>query len=325
MNATLQSQLDRVESSLNTLIDSITTYNPSVPAAIDLLSADDELTKGLEQRIQPAFVPPSAPPPTLSSPPTNSPTHPLPVATHQANHARLLTLHATATSLDAQLKTTLTLLAATRADLLATPATPLAPDARAVPYDELLAYAKRISKFTVPPTLRPPLPEKSQPPPPSQQLSGGGEQQGKKEAEANGVNGGAVGGEGAIGLVAEEEGGAAKGIGVSSLATGEAQWLDPGAQMPFVPWPTEEVIRRGALARIQGMLERGVDPSEADGAVEEEKDTKMGVGAEVKLEGAVVEPVRKESASVGLGRVEMKRDEKPAVFGGLDLYDPDDE
>lgn len=50
MNAILQSQLDRVEASLNTLIDSITSYNPSVPAAIDLLSADDELTKGLEQR-----------------------------------------------------------------------------------------------------------------------------------------------------------------------------------------------------------------------------------------------------------------------------------
>lgn len=61
MNATLQSQLDRVESSLNTLIDSITTYNPSVPAAIDLLSADDELTKGLEQR-KPAFIPPPCPP-----------------------------------------------------------------------------------------------------------------------------------------------------------------------------------------------------------------------------------------------------------------------
>ncbi len=248
------------------------------------------------------------------------------MATHQANHARLLTLRTTATTLDAQLKTTLTLLAATRADLLATPATPAAPDARAVPYNELLAYAKRISKFTVPPTLRPSPPlGQAQPPPPLQPLSGEGQQQGKKDAEAaNGVNGGAVG-EGAVGLLGEEEGGAARGIGVSSLATGEAQWLDPGAQMPFVPWPTEEVIRRGALARIQGMLERGVDPSEADGAVVEEAATQREGDAEVKGEGAVVEPVRRESIAVGTGRVEMKREEKPAVFGGLDLYDPDDE
>lgn len=87
MNAALQSQLDRVESSLNTLIDSITTYNPSVPAAIDLLSADDELTKGLEQR-KPAFIPPPALPrpssitpirsSTALSPPPTNPTLPLP-------------------------------------------------------------------------------------------------------------------------------------------------------------------------------------------------------------------------------------------------------
>lgn len=50
MNALLQAQLDRVETALTTLIDSITSYNPSVTAAIDLLSADDELSKGLEQR-----------------------------------------------------------------------------------------------------------------------------------------------------------------------------------------------------------------------------------------------------------------------------------
>ena len=53
MNAILHTQLDRVESALNTLIDSITSYNPSVPAAIDLLSADTELTKGLDQRNRP--------------------------------------------------------------------------------------------------------------------------------------------------------------------------------------------------------------------------------------------------------------------------------
>ena len=55
MNAILQGQLDRVEAALNTLVDSITSYNPSVPAAIDLLSADDELTRGLEQRKLPSL------------------------------------------------------------------------------------------------------------------------------------------------------------------------------------------------------------------------------------------------------------------------------
>ena len=30
--------------------------------------------------------------------------------------------------------------------------------------------------------------------------------------------------------------------------------------MPFVPWPTEEAIRKGALASIQVLLDQGVDP-----------------------------------------------------------------
>jgi len=50
MNAIIQSQLDRVETALNTLIDSISSYNPSPAAALTLVSADDDLTEGLERR-----------------------------------------------------------------------------------------------------------------------------------------------------------------------------------------------------------------------------------------------------------------------------------
>jgi len=49
MDAVLQKQLDRLETALNKLLDSITTYNPSLPAAHDLLVAEEELSKGLEQ------------------------------------------------------------------------------------------------------------------------------------------------------------------------------------------------------------------------------------------------------------------------------------
>ena len=48
MNAILQAQFQRVETALNTLIDSITSYNPSPQAAVALIDADDELSKGLE-------------------------------------------------------------------------------------------------------------------------------------------------------------------------------------------------------------------------------------------------------------------------------------
>lgn len=50
MEAVLQSQLDRVETALATLIESIASYNPSIIAANDLLAADDELNNGVKQR-----------------------------------------------------------------------------------------------------------------------------------------------------------------------------------------------------------------------------------------------------------------------------------
>ena len=52
MNIIIQAQLDRVETALNTLIESIASYNPSVPTANALLAADDDLNKGLKQRMK---------------------------------------------------------------------------------------------------------------------------------------------------------------------------------------------------------------------------------------------------------------------------------
>jgi hypothetical protein len=50
MDTILDAQLQRMETALNTLLDSIITYNPSTAAADNLLQADDELNRGLEQR-----------------------------------------------------------------------------------------------------------------------------------------------------------------------------------------------------------------------------------------------------------------------------------
>ena len=50
MNRIIQDQFDHVDTALNTLIESIASYNPSVAAANDLLAADDELTKGVKLR-----------------------------------------------------------------------------------------------------------------------------------------------------------------------------------------------------------------------------------------------------------------------------------
>lgn len=49
MNTIVQAQLDRVEAALHILIESVASFNPSIPAANALLAADDDLNKGLKQ------------------------------------------------------------------------------------------------------------------------------------------------------------------------------------------------------------------------------------------------------------------------------------
>lgn len=55
MDEVLHMQFERVEAALATLVDSIATYNPSPQAALDLVTADDELAKGLDQRTLSAY------------------------------------------------------------------------------------------------------------------------------------------------------------------------------------------------------------------------------------------------------------------------------
>lgn len=219
-------------------------------------------------------VPPPAPPPithpTLSFPDPLSRT----VCQHHRNHARILALRQKIASQNALITSNLTLLASTRSDLLSTPTSLPDKTRRDVPYRELLAYAKRISRFTAPPGFR--------------------SQTALDAAEGK------------------------EGIGLESLDRLEKQWLDPLTGVQFTPWPGEEVIKRGALAEIQGMVERGVDP-EGVGRGD------VG-GEEVKIEGEGGDGEGGGGADViireGNGRVQ--REEKPKVFGGLDLYDPDE-
>ncbi|KAI4288147.1 MAG: hypothetical protein L6R35_002588, partial [Caloplaca aegaea] len=243
MNAIIQGQLDRVEAALNTLVSSIESYNPSVPAAIDLLAADSELQEGVQQRKLPLppchllhIVSPTCPKPDLGS-----------VAQHQAHHARILALRSAIEEREQRRRSTLTLLAETRADILSTPVTtfPEKTSRNDVPYTELLDYASRISKYTVPPTFREP------PPPPQQPASNAA------PTAANGVGGGAVAESReanavvANGEVVAPQGEEGKGVGEKSLGANEIQWLNQQAQLPFTPWPTEDVIKRGALGQIQ--------------------------------------------------------------------------
>jgi len=101
--------------------------------------------------------------------------------------------------------------------------------------------------------------------------------------------------------------------------------------------PTEETIRRGALASIQILLNQGVDPAtfdpgrsaeleaerkrleeEAECAREEQEAERKRAEMERR---ALMEQRRRESAAAG-GTVQEQR---PAVFTGLDLLDDEDD
>src|SRR5262249_11191026 len=106
MDTVLQKQLDRLEITLTKLLDSITTYNPSLPAAHGLPVAEEELSRGLEQRKLP------------SSLPVKSRLINVTVAQHQTNYNRIQLLRQTAETLDNQIKSTITTLAETRKEIL---------------------------------------------------------------------------------------------------------------------------------------------------------------------------------------------------------------
>lgn len=87
-----------------------------------------------------------------------------------------------------------------------------------------------------------------------------------------------------------------------------------------MPWVNDETIKRSALAEIQSMLERGEDPENAAGGVEEEEEKKE----ETMETGMGEDGAGKEGGSSADGGMGLqRREEKPKVFGGLDLYDPD--
>lgn len=120
--------------------------------------------------------------------------------------------------------------------------------------------------------------------------------------------------------------GQGEGIGVASLEQSEVQWLDPLTQIPFVPWPSEEVIRQGALAQVQLMLEQGLDPSKVvsdeDGNIKHEasEDTML-----VDSHGDTNMENNFYASRPLVNGLLQPKEEKPKVFGGLDLYDPEAE
>lgn len=159
---------------------------------------------------------------------------------------RIQELRQTTESLDETLKNTIKLLADTRKEILAIPSSNTGEEPRRdVKVDELLAYAKFISKTTVPPTFRkhdlPLLPAKSD------------------SAQAQMTNGIATPPQAA--QVSESAPYVrSENVGTKAMNEEQKRLLDPLAGLPFEPWPSHDVMQRGVLGNIQRMIENGQDP-----------------------------------------------------------------
>jgi hypothetical protein len=280
------------------------------------------------------------------------------VSTHQANHARILSLRNASQTLDEQILNTLTLLTSTRTELLATPATVFPTGTNPVSYSELLSYARLISKFTIPPSYRE---SNSSTPAPGQvsQSTAQPESQGADVAKTNGTttpidvqnglnNGGVPEQPSNSQTPAEGEIGTAAGTSTTALPAPMTEWLNPLAGVPsFVPWPTEETIKRGALASIQVLLDQGVDPATFDperAAELEAERQRLETEKEAERERLELEKEREQEREM-VKRIERERERaerresvgmpgsgagvgaesKPTVFMGLDLLDDMDE
>ncbi|KAI0132872.1 mediator of RNA polymerase II transcription subunit 4 [Xylariales sp. AK1849] len=242
MDKYISARFDRVEKALSSLVDSIAKYNPSAYQGTELLAAENELSKGLED-----------------------------LQVHQQNHARIQSLQSTTTSLDSQIRETLTLLAQTRKELVSTPATifPNGPN-YTIKYDELLAYARRISKTTLPPagvSNGTPAPAADSQPKPDNAT---GIETAVTTPVGGTPNGASTPAPGST-PVANGEPASQATIASNNTSLPEhlTAHLNPLANTDFIPWPTEDHVRAGALANIAYLAERGIDPEGYDPAEEE--------------------------------------------------------
>jgi len=124
MDKYLDARFERVERALSTLIDSLSKYNPSEKLAEDLILADSELVHSLSLLEQ-----------------------------HQNNQQRIEALRAQTSALDAQTKEIIGSLWAMRKEVKNTQTTSYPAAGAKFPFTtmELLNYARRISRNTLPP------------------------------------------------------------------------------------------------------------------------------------------------------------------------------
>lgn len=207
-----------------------------------------------------------------------------------------------------------------------------------------MSYARRISKFTLPNNYR-----ESEAGAESADVTGSTPHDGKAESQADDtgtpatVANGAADRDTQMGGMDNRDSATPAAIQSqnttvtttsTSLPEGFTQFLNPLADAPFMPWPTEETIRRGALASIQVLLDQGIDPATFDPAksAELEAERKRLAEEEDKAREELKEKAEEERrrdmerrmSVSGNAPVVAREQEKPGVFQ-LETFDDDEE
>jgi len=264
MDKLIDNRFERVEKALASLIDSISKYSPSSSQANELATSDKELSNSLAQ-----------------------------LQTHQNNHARIQRLRQETADLDAQIKSTISVLWTTRKEITATPTTTFPPKEPKYQftYSELLNYARRISRNTLPPPgvtngvdLTAPPPTATTTVPGSQ--NGDGNTTADPASTAHTPVGTTASASAAATPVATATGAGGPPNGAEvTISQPDASQVTTAPSLPdhllpavnmfegavFFPWPGEERIRGGALALNQQLRDIGVDPRGHDPEEEERR------------------------------------------------------
>jgi hypothetical protein len=224
--------------------------------------------------------------------------------------------------------------------LIDTPATVFPENTNDVSYSDLLSYARRISKFTLPNSYR-----ESEALAETAEATGSTPKEGKAESQADETSTPAAMANGADrdtqmgGMDRDSATPAAiqsqnTTTTSTSLPEGFTQFLNPLADSPFIPWPTEETIRRGALASIQVLLDQNIDPATFDPAKSAELEAERKRIAEeedrareeqkAKAEEERRREMERRMSVSGNVAAAGREQEKPGVFQ-LETFDDDEE
>jgi hypothetical protein len=117
------------------------------------------------------------------------------------------------------------------------------------------------------------------------------------------------------------------GLAFAKLSDEQKRFVNQMSELPFVPWPDTELIKRGALAKVQEMIEKGMDPTTVLGPREQEeldrRTREESDAARAREEEEL--RVRQRRGSVGGMGGAARREEKQEAFDGFALYDPEED